>query len=662
MLYIGPGAGFVVLGSFLTAIISLAATCLSFLIWPFRALWLAIRTKRGFSRALVNKVIVLGLDGLDPNLTEQFIAQGKMPTFARLQSAGSYSRLRTTFPALSPVAWSTFATGVNPAKHNVFDFLNRDLRTYLPYLSGAQVRPPRRVLRIGSLRLPLTRPVVESLRKSESFWSILSRHAIPSTILRVPVTFPPEHFNGRQLSAMSTPDLQGTQGTFSWFTTAAEQEKLDGGNRLVLSKAGGEWTGRLNGPASEQGAQLLDFHLRIDSPSAARLKIGHIEYRLTTREYTPWIRIRFGQSLSSVSGIARFLLISTDPVSLYVTPIQIDPERPALPISHPSFYAGYLAKLLGTFSTLGMAEDTWALNEGAIDEDAFLEQCRLIQNEREAMFFSALQHTRRGVVACVFDHTDRIQHMFFRYLRRGDDGKTHERASVIEKLYTDCDRVLAETLKYVDERTALLVLSDHGFRSFRWGVNINSWLLREGYLVLQPGSNTSGPYFEKVDWSNTRAYTFGLGGIYINVKGREKLGIVRPESKRALEQELIEKLSGLKNDFGELAIRNVYSAHDKYRGPYRDAAPDLIAGYADGHRASWDAAVGKVTDHVFDENQKAWSGDHCVDPSLVPGVFFTNWKLNAAEPGIEDMAPTILKLFGISPPNWMEGTPLFAVS
>ena len=653
--YIGPGAGFVFLGSFLATVLSLLATFLSLLIWPFRTLWLFLRSSGRFRHATVKKVIVLGLDGLDPRLTEQFIAQGKMPNFAQLQQAGSYSRLRTTFPALSPVAWSTFATGVNPAKHNIFDFLNRDLRTYLPRLSTATVG--RRSVRFGRFSLGLSRAAIQSHRKSQTFWSILGRYAVPSTILRVPVSFPPEQFYGRQLSAMSTPDLRGSQGTFSWFTTEPAGGSIEGGNRYLLTQDGQDWSGELVGPESLG----IPFQIRPSSTGAAILTIQGKQHTLKTGEYSPWIRLRFGSGITkAVAGIARFLFTSMEPPSLYVTPVQIDPERPALPISHPGFYAGYLAKLLGTYSTLGMAEDTWALNEGAIDEDAFLEQARLIQNEREAMFFSALQHARKGVVACVFDHTDRIQHMFFRYLR--NDGLNEGRAEVIEQLYSGCDRLLAETLKHADANTAVFVLSDHGFSDFRWGVNLNSWLLQEGYLALKDGVSASGPYFEKVDWSRTRAYTFGLGGIYLNMQGREKYGIVARENAGELQKELIEKLTGLQNDLGELAIRDVYAAADIYKGPYRDMAPDLIAGYAEGHRASWDAAVGRVTEHVFEENRKAWSGDHCVDPSLVPGVLFSNLKLRSEDPGIEDLAPTVLRLFGITPPEWMEGQPLVAPS
>jgi predicted AlkP superfamily phosphohydrolase/phosphomutase len=652
--YIGPGAGFAFLGSFLTIIVAFAASAISFLLWPFRLAWLAVHKRGRFHKGQVRKAIFLGLDGLDPNLTEQWMAEGKLPNLSRLREQGFYSRLRTTFPPLSPVAWSTFATGVNPARHNIFDFLNRDLRTYAPELSSAKVRPASRFLRIGRWAIPLSRPSVESRQKSEPFWRILGRNAIGSTILRVPITFPPERFRGRLLSAMSTPDLRGTQGSFSWFSTRLNLPECTGGVRLSLIDKGEALEGHLPGP----GTTKVAFQILRSIVDAERvLAIQGTSYPLHIGQYTPWIRLRFaGGPLSTAHGIARFLLTATEPhTTVYVTPVEIDPESPALPISYPGHYAVYLAKLLGTFATLGMAEDTWALNEGAIDEDAFLQQSKLIQAEREAMFFG---RTPRGVVACVFDTTDRVQHMFYRCL--GRDGKY---AGVIEELYRDMDRIVGRTLQYVDGSTALFVLSDHGFCEFRRGVNLNAWLHRNGYLFLSEGLSESGDYLEGIDWSRTRAYTFGLSGIYLNLQGREAKGIVAQADGPALKAELIGRLSGLLDDeTGDVSIRSVYDSAAIYNGPYLDAAPDLIAGYAPGYRASWSAAVGKVTTAVFEENTKAWSGDHCVDPGAVPGVLFANRRFQAGDPGIEDMAPTALQLFGIAAPSWMEGRALTPAS
>jgi predicted AlkP superfamily phosphohydrolase/phosphomutase len=661
--YIGPGAGFAFLGSFLTLITSLLLSLVSFLAWPFRMVWLLVSRRQGYRKAHVKKLIFLGLDGFDPTLAERFMAEGKLPNLSRLKQQGSYSRLRTTFPALSPVAWSTFATGVNPAKHNIFDFLQRDLRSYVPELSSSKVRPPGRMLRIGRFRIPLSRASVEMRRKSEPFWKILGRHSIGCTVLRIPITFPPDQFNGKLLSAMCTPDLRGTQGSFSQFSTRTETATCIGGNRYPLARVDDHLEGALEGPENSfiegSGRIRLPFRiLELDHPGGALLEIQAESYRLEPGEYTPWIQLRFrGGTGVSINGIARFLLTETKPeVSLYATPVQIDPEKPALPISQPAYYAMYLAKLLGSFATLGMAEDTWALNEGVIDDDAFLKQAESIKVEREQMFKAALERTRRGVVACVFDTTDRVQHMFYRYLDRAKPAGDEKHRDVIENLYCDMDRLVGETLQHVDEKTALFVLSDHGFCAFNRGINLNSWLLQNGYLSLKNDASESGEYFEGIDWNRTRAYTFGLGGLYLNLKGREAQGTVPTAEAETLKLELIRRLTRLPDkETGEIAITNVYDAGRIYKGPYLEAAPDLIIGYAKGYRTSWDAAVGKTTARVFEDNTKAWSGDHCVDPVLVPGVLFSNRKIEAKDPGIEDMAPTALALFGVRAPAWMEG-------
>jgi predicted AlkP superfamily phosphohydrolase/phosphomutase len=663
--YIGPGAGFAFLGSFLSLAASFFLTAAALLLWPFRAARAAIRRMRSQRRARVKRVIFLGLDGLDPRLTERYMEEGKLPNFSRLRAQGSFHRLRTTFPALSPVAWSTFATGVSPAKHNIFDFLNRSLKTYIPELAASKVRPSAKVLRIGRFRLPLSRPVVEMRRKSKSFWKILGEHSVGSTILRVPITFPPEDFNGRLLSAMCTPDLRGTQGSFTLFSTNPNAAETEGGCRCLLNKAGDAFEGLLDGPDNElmegAGTMALPFVLKIGPDGGSGLlNISGNSYRLKRGEYTPWISLTFDAAPGvGVRGIARFLLTATSPdVSLYVTPIQIDPEKPALPISHPAYYSAYLAKLLGSFATVGMAEDTWALNEGAIDESDFLAQAYSIMDEREAMFDHALANTKRGVVACVFDTSDRVQHMFFRHL----DGRGDLRwAGVIENLYQRMDKLLGKAMENLDDDTILFALSDHGFCSFRRAVNLNSWLYQNGYLTLKGDASRSGRYFDGVDWSRTRAYCLGLSGLYLNLRGRESCGIVTPGAEAdALRKELIQKLSGFRDEEeDDVAIRQVYATDRLYRGPYLGAAPDLIIGYNEGYRTSWDAAVGIVTARVIEDNPKAWSGDHCVDPSLVPGVLFCSRKINADNPGIEDMAPTALDLFGLSTPAWMDGKSVF---
>ncbi len=669
--YIGPGAGFALISSFLTLFLSFFLAFFSFLTWPFRMLVIMIRRRKAFAHAQADRVIILGLDGLDPELCEKYMAAGKMPHFSRLKHMGSFKRLATTYPALSPVAWSTFATGVNPARHNIYDFLMRNPHTYLPELSSSKVSAPKRVLNVGKYAIPLGKPAITSLRKSKSFWKILGEYGIFSHIIRVPITFPPEEFRGAMLSAMCTPDLQGTQGTFTFYGTADDQgSKYTGGKRLQLQRQGNEMRGELIGPPNviRKSAEpiKLPFELTVHpEKKQAEMRVEGKKYVLQERKLTPWIKLSFKAGLGiKIYGICQFYLKQTSPeVALYASPINIDPEKPALPISHPYFFSVYFAKLFGSYSTLGMAEDTWAMNEHVLDEEAFLEQAYRIHGEREQQFFHALDKTRKGVCACVFDGTDRIQHMFFRYLvdghpaNRGKDPNAYKH--VIEDLYQRADHLLGRVMERIDNNTILLAISDHGFTSFVRGVDLNAWLHQNGYLKLKNGDHAA-EYFQNVDWSNTRAYAVGLGGMYLNVKGREKFGCVEPgEEAKRLKDEIVMKLSGLRDPATEkIAINKVYDSKKIYSGAYVDEAPDFIIGFNAGYRISWGAAIGKTSQEVFEDNMKCWSGDHCVDPTLVPGVLFCNRKVLAEKPRIADLAPTVLKLFGVPVPAYMDGKSL----
>jgi predicted AlkP superfamily phosphohydrolase/phosphomutase len=396
------------------------------------------------------------------------------------------------------------------------------------------------------------------------------------------------------------------------------------------------------------------------------LSVGKETLVLAEREYSPWVRLDFRPGLGlKVRGIVRFYVTSLEPeFGLYVTPIQIDPEKPALPISHPFVYSTYLARLNGPFATLGLAEDTWALNERVLDEEGFLKQAWHHYEEREKQLFTALETTRSGSVAVVFDTTDRVQHMFYRYLEPdhpANEGKDTERfASTIEDLYARMDDLVGRVRKKLKPNDALFVISDHGFTSFRRGVNLNTWLYRNGYLALTNGATTSGEWFEGVDWEHTKAFSLGLTGLFINRKGREAKGIVAPgEEVEALKRELTGKLTALVDpETGEPVIRTLYDADEIFDGPYRGEMPDFILGYDVGYRNSWEAAVGRVTEEVVTDNTKSWSGDHCVDPALVPGVIFSDRAIRDENPMLEDMAPTVLSLLGVAPPAYMTGKSL----
>ena len=663
--YIGPGAGFAFVGSFLILVAALALAFVSLLSWPFRVVARVLFRGWKRKRTPVRRIVIVGLDGFDPAHYRRLAAEGRLPNLGKLETDGAFSELLSSCPPISPVAWSSFMTGCNPGKHNIFDFLGRDTRTYLPELSSTKIGATP-----GSKR-----PAIELRRKSKPFWHVLGEHGVFSTILRVPITFPPEKFSGLLLSGMCVPDLRGTQGSFTLYSTEPPAEGAPtGGLRIRVAREGNSITTYLPGPTVNGTELRADLAIRLSEDGrSAQLCAGRERVRLEPGRYSPWVRVEFKAGpFSTVSGICRFLLASMAPeFTLYVTPVNIDPERPAFPISHPPFFSIYLAKLLGPFATLGLAEDTWALNEGALTEKAFLDQVYEIHAERERMFFEALKKTDRGLCACVFDASDRIQHMFPRTERdqpppqgSGAPGTSEVRGQhPLDEMYGRMDEFIGRVVKQLGKQDVLMVISDHGFTVFERGVNLNAWLKEAGYLVLKTGDANDG-YLRNVDWSRTRAYTFGLSGIYLNRKGREAGGIVDEAEARRLKAELRDKLRGLRDEGrGRAAIREVYDSAEVYHGPYAGNGPDLIVGYERGYRASWDAAIGGTRGGVFSDNPKHWSGDHCVDTTLVPGVLFCNRKLAFdGTPGLIDIAPTILELFGVSKPAYMDGECLMTKS
>ena len=674
--YIGPGAGFAFLSSFMVLFVTFFLAVFSFLAWPFRFLWKIIRGQKAYKKSLVNRIVIVGFDGMEPTLVEKYMARGKLPNFSRLKEEGAYSRLGTTIPAISPVAWSSFMTGCHPAKHNIFDFLSRNPATYLPDLSSARIGNPKRFLTLGKYRIPLSKPVIKGLRKSIPFWKILGDQGIFSTILRIPITFPPEKFKGHCISGMCAPDLKGSQGTFSFYTTdIAKLEKHEGGVIFPVKRNGDTIETYISGPVNTLLKEKKELRLPLtitihpDKEEAA-VNLDGQNISLKPGVFSDWIRISFKAGLGmKIRAICRLYISRIAPeFEMYLTPLNIDPEKPALPISHPFIYSVYIGKLIGSYTTLGEADDTWALNEGILSEDAFIKLAYDNHRESEDMLFNALDKTKKGVVASWFQTTDSLQHMFFRYLDKDHPaltcGQTEKSAKVLEDLYVNMDELLGRIRKKIDKKSLLIIMSDHGFKNFCRGVNINSWLYKNGYLALKDGKTESGEWFNGVDWSRTRAYGLGLGGIYLNVKGREALGIVKPgEELAALKKELSEKLTGLRDDkTGAVAINRMYDKDEIPSGPYKGNCPDFIVGYNVGYRVSWDSVTGIVNDILFEDNTKAWSGDHCIDPALVPGVIFSSLPLNTDTPHITDIAPTVLDLFGIDIPGQMDGKPFIEKS
>ncbi len=672
--YIGPGAGFALGGSMLVLVATFTLAFVIILTWPLRLAYRLLTVGNPYKSALAKRVVIMGLDGMDPGLTTKFMNEGRMPNFQKLADSGVFRPLDTSMPSMSPVAWSTFATGTDASHHCIYDFLTRDPCTYGPMLSSTDIGSAKRVINIGRYMIPIGKPSMRLLQKSQHFWKLLGDKHIFSIIQRVPITFPPRPFkNGLLLSGMCVPDLRGSQGTFSFFSTETSEggeAKFIGGEQTVLRRKGNVVRSRVVGPDNSLlkigGRMTLPFTLTVaDDKKSAKMEIeGADPVTLPVGEYTDWVEFTFKAGLGiKVSGIAKFYLISTDPdINLYMTPIHIDPENPAMPISHPEVYAIYLAKKLGKFATLGLAEDTWSLNNRVTDEKIFFDQAMSIYEERERMFLDAVKQSKKGLVTTVFDTTDRIQHMFYRYLdptHPANEGKdTVVWKDAIARVYEKTDELLGKVSHLVDDPdTVFMVISDHGFTNFRRGVNLNAWLRDNGYLFMKEDAETSGEYFEGIDWTRTKAFALGLTGLFINRAGREKSGIVAEGAEyRDLVKELAEKLEQLVDPAtGERCVRRVAIAHEYFDGPYRFDAPDLLMGWEGGYRHSWECAVGQVTEEAFTDNTKSWSGDHCVDPDIVPGVFFCNRSIAEEHPRLVDIPATVMKLFGQEIPGYMQG-------
>ncbi len=658
--YIGPGAGFAFFTSFSTFFAVGLLAVIVIITWPVRHAYLRVR----YGNRKKKKVVILGLDGLDPKIVQKYMEAGHLGNFKKLKEQGAFSNLGTTCPALSPVAWSAFITGAGPGRHNIFDFLAPDRRTYMPQLSSSKITESKKYLSLGKYKLPLGRAKIQGQRRGKPFWKVLGEKGYSSSILRVPISFPPEKFRGRLLGAMCIPDIYGTQGTFTFYTTEKKKaEKIEGGRVIHINKENGKVITAISGPKNSllKKAPKSSVSLEIEDKGngTASIRVCNQELTLRPKEYSPWVELTFPMSFGiKVRGICRFMITSLSPhLGLYITPIQIDPEKPAIPISYPANYATYLSLLNGPYATLGLAEDTWALNECVIEKEDFIKQAYLIHREREKMFFHEVSKVKSGVCACVFDITDRIQHMFLRDSTL--NSKNNTKKDVILTLYKDMDALLGRLLERIEKKDLLMVISDHGFKTFERGVNLNSWLLANGYMFLKDDKKQSGEWFDGVDWSRTKAYALGLGGIFLNKKGRERNGIVPKKEVPKLCKEIQGKLKGLKDkEKNKVAVINVYLASEIYNGPYVINSPEIIAGFNETYRASWESAKGIANQNIFQENTKNWGGDHCIDPSLVPGVFFSNRKLKSRKPHIMDIGPTVLKEFGVKVPSFMEGKPL----
>jgi predicted AlkP superfamily phosphohydrolase/phosphomutase len=654
------------------------------------------------------RLVILGFDGMDPALVQKWMNEGKLPNMKRLAQEGGVYPLGTTHSPESPTAWASFATGVNPGKHNIYDFLVRDTTTYLPDLGMVHREPATFLFNY----IPTSRPKITSIRGGTSFWVTAGQSGVRSSVLTVPVTFPPEDVpNGELLAGLPLPDIRGTMGTFYYFAT--DLSRYEEGNtefggilkRLVVDHdvAQTELAGPPNPIVRQQvqalrakGAALTDADrariaalqasedVRVPmtirwnrSAKTATVEIEGNSILLEPGKMSRWIDLDFRVNFFvRVHGMAQLLLMNADTeLQLYVSPVNWKPDNPPLPMSAPASFSGDLFERLGYYRTLGWAEATWPLNEGRMDEKTFMEDLYKAFDDRAQVILSRIDAREWDVLVGVIESTDRVQHMMWRFMDPKhpmyDAALAAKFGDSIERVYRRADQFVGEVLQHIDPGTPVLIVSDHGFHSWRKAVNLNTWLVQQGDMVLkgqQSGEKTlqdlfgGGEFGENVDWSRTRAYAMGIGQIYFNLRGRESQGIVSPGAEATqLADELSARLLTMKDpDDGSPIVRAVYKRDDVYSGEYLHNASELQVGMEDGYRVSWQTTLGGSPQGIVYPNTKKWSGDHGgYDFATTAGVLISNRRVTRDHPSIVEIAPTVLKYFGLQIPATIDGKPLF---
>jgi predicted AlkP superfamily phosphohydrolase/phosphomutase len=644
--------------------------------------WLS-RRKRP-SRALGKKVIVVGVDGMDPRLARSMMDEGLLPNLSKLRAGGGFSDLGTSIPPQSPVAWANFINGAGPGSHGIFDFVHRHPEQQgQMFYSAADTVAGEGFWNVGDYKLQLDfwpfnhRPAETKLmRKGVPFWDYLDAAGIPSTFYDLPSNYPPSpshHGHHRCISGMGTTDLLGSYGKYQYFSEDGPEELHDtgGGMQSGLVFENETASARLVGPENSMlqkpQAVHVDFLVHRDrSANAAVIEIQGRKLLLKPGDMSAWVKLNFTLSTpwfvpdQGVPGICRFFLQEVAPnFRLYVSPINIDPSAPVVKMSEPESFIQDVSKELGLFYTTGFQEDYNARKDAVFDDEEFARQANLVLEERLALFDYAVDDYEDGVLFFYFSSSDLQSHIFWwdsedqHPIREAAEAKKY--FDHVRRLYQRLDAVVGELMDRYGTSATLILMSDHGFANFGRQFNVNSWLRAVGYLG--PPECTS--LFGDVDWSLTAAYALGINGLYVNLKGRERDGIIEPHEKPALLTELASALENVRDFDGSVVIRKVYRADEVYHGAETRFAPDLIIGYARGYRASWATMLGDLTDEVLLDNNSAWSADHCADAAEVPGILFTNRLIAHSSPSLVDIAPSILAEFGLNRPAAMTGKSIY---
>jgi predicted AlkP superfamily phosphohydrolase/phosphomutase len=564
--------------------------------------------------------LIIGIDGMDPEVFSFLHSRGEMPVLGAIADTGNFRRLATSIPPQSPVSWTNISTGTDSGVHGIFDFIHRNPKTYTPELSLFGIQKNKGAVKyISSVQSP-------------SFFERAMKCGIPVTLLRWPLTFPaPESLpsGGRMLPGMGVPDLLGTLGRYSFYTADGSISEKDKHGRIVrITPEDGMVKTEVYGfrYLGLGGMKEASVPMTIEKKSdGIRVTLTDNTLELKTGVWSPHVIIRFSAGLfGRVSAVTRMVCIDSIPFpSLFILPMQINPKDTKLPLSSPSTFGNDLWDEIGPYLTLGMPEDTNGLKDGLITESIFLNLCDMVFAERERMLNVTLNNFDNGIIACVFDTLDRVQHMFWRDRKVTLQTSEKERPTdVVLNWYRRIDTMIGKILQRIGNETPLLILSDHGFTSVDTYVHLNSWLAKNGFMAFKNEAKGSDVLFDNVDWSRTTAYALGFNSIYLNIKGREGKGIVESDKADALCRRLLGELTEWTED-GRSIIKRIYKSSEIYSGSNQITCPDLVVGYDRGFRASKQTVLGGAPeDKLIEENLEHWTGDHCCDPSFVPGVLF----------------------------------------
>ncbi len=663
------------------------------------------------SRAPFPRVVVLGIDGLDPEILREAIERfpERMQNFARLAAQNGIHALATSTPPQSPVAWASFITGLGPGGHGIFDFIHRDPVTRRPAPGTTRIEEQDPIGLWAGWQLPRGGGG-ESNRSGEAFWTLLAEHGVPADIWRMPANFPVEPAKGVSFSGMMTPALDSAYGECTLYTTDPPADAgLSGARIVALSEYDGRIDARLSGPPNafrkgdpETGVPLV-IHVDREAGAVA-LDVAGTVLVLRAGEWSDFVRVSFSLlplSAYDISGVVRFYLRRIEPeIELYASPVNIDPLEPVTPVSQPEGASAELADRarggIGIYYTQGMPEDVNALKHDILDDGEFMAQSKLVHEEGVRMLDWALDRylARRegGFLFFYFSGVDLCSHMMWRHFDAAHPDHDPEFAArdsswwsgrkgstwkdVILDLYLEMDPVLGRLRERLGEDATLIVMSDHGFAPYERKFDLNRWLWEQGYLVLQAGLDPNEDrvdVFVGVDWTKTRAYGLGFNGLYLNLAGREhddpstpenESGIVRPGSEAdALLAELALKLEALRDPDREGAqiVARADLARAVYSGDRLPEAPDIVVGYAAGYGNSDEASLGRVGKVVLEDNLGGtFNGSHLMVPEAVPGVLLASRPVVQGAHGLEDLTVEILDLYGIGPAAGMAGHPVLA--